>query len=63
MWGGRKHCHPVWPHATEVALGHCLAVQLLQAPGCRTLAMVGAHCRHSGLRWWGWALQGISVRP
>lgn len=31
--------------------------------GCRTPAMVGAHCSHSGLRWWEWALQGISVRP
>lgn len=37
MWGGRKHCHPVWPHATEVALalGQCLAVQLLHPTAAR----------------------------
>lgn len=37
MRGGRKQCHPVWPHATEVALalGQCLAVQLLHPTAAR----------------------------
>lgn len=47
---------------SAAAESHCCQTRQAQL-GCRTLVTVGAHCRHSGLRWWEWALQGNSVRP
>lgn len=52
-------CHRGGPGPGTVQQPHPTAARA----GCRTLAMVGAHGRHSGLRQWQWALQGISARP